>query len=64
LYYGAYKSLKTEETLNVLNTFLNSFKEVGFNGKVPEICGKIRADLDKRGTPIGPYDLTLYVLTG
>ena len=59
LFYGAFKSNKLTKTLKILNEFLNSFETIGFNNNIAEIAGKIRADLDKKGTPIGPYDLII-----
>ncbi len=59
LFYGAYKSNKQNETLEKINSFLNNFGEVSFDYKAAEICGKLRAELDMKGTPIGPYDLQI-----
>lgn len=30
-----------------------------FDGEAAEIAGKVRAELSKAGTPIGPYDLQI-----
>lgn len=59
LFYGAYKSVRKEETLNTLRDFLSTFDDVVFDMHVANICGRIRAELDKVGTPIGPYDLLI-----
>jgi len=59
LFYGAYKSRKKEETLESLREFLNCFEDAGFDGSVSDLCGRIRADLEIAGTPIGPYDLQI-----
>jgi|SRR3990172_2202175 len=59
LYYGAYKSVKKEATLKILEEFLKNFQIVNFDSKTAEICGKIRAELEQKGTPIGPYDLII-----
>jgi len=59
LYYGAYKSDKQNETLIKLNDFLRSFDTIDIDSRVAETAGKIRADLDKKGTPVGPYDLLI-----
>ena len=63
LFYGAFKSKKSTKTLKILNEFLNSFETIGFNDNIAEIAGKIRADLEKKGTPIGPYDLIIGATT-
>jgi len=36
-----------------------NFSDRYFDNTVSEICGRIRAGLDKNGTPIGPYDLQI-----
>jgi len=59
LYYGAYKSSRREETLQKLNEFLTSFETIELDNHIAETAGKIRADIEKQGTPIGPYDLLI-----
>ena len=59
LFYGAYKSLKKEATLATLREFLDCFEDAGFNGIISDLCGRIRADLEIAGTPIGPYDMQI-----
>ena len=59
LYYGAYKSTKREETLQKLNEFLTSFETIELDNHIAETAGKIRAAIEKKGTPIGPYDLLI-----
>ena len=59
LFYGAYKSRKKDETLLKLREFLSCFADTAFDGTVSDLCGKIRADLETAGTPIGPYDLQI-----
>jgi len=59
LYYGAYKSVNKEAKLKILKEFLSSFQIINFDSKSAEICGKIRAELEQKGTPIGPYDLII-----
>lgn len=59
LYYGAYKSSKKEETLMKLSEFLKSFDAIELDELAAQSAGKIRAELDKQGSPIGPYDLLI-----
>ena len=59
LYYGSYKSKIPTKTTKNLNLFLNSFETIEFNDSIAEIAGKLRADLSKKGTPIGPYDIII-----
>jgi tRNA(fMet)-specific endonuclease VapC len=59
LFYGAYKSNRKEETLKKLNEFLSTFDTIDLDNQICETAGKIRADLEKKGLPIGPYDLLI-----
>lgn len=59
LYYGAYKSARRETNLALLETFFSDFLSLPFDGEAARIFGDIRADLARKGTPIGPYDLQI-----
>ncbi len=59
LEYGARKSNNPEKTLSVLKDFLSSFPEVDYDSKAAEHYGIIRAELEKQGKPIGPYDMQI-----
>ena len=59
LYYGAYKSARREENLELLKTLFTDFESFAFDGEAAQIFGDIRADLARKGTPIGPYDLQI-----
>lgn len=59
LYYGAYKSMRVNETIEKLNRFLGLFTIVPVAEETSIIAGRIRAQLEKKGTPIGPYDLLI-----
>ncbi len=59
LYYGAYKSARTEKNLKILQVLSEEFISLLFDEEAAEICGKIRADLESKGTPIGAYDLQI-----
>ncbi|MCL1493908.1 MAG: type II toxin-antitoxin system VapC family toxin [Pseudanabaena sp. Salubria-1] len=59
LYYGAYKSRNIDKNLANLKIFFDEFVSLPFDGQVANICGQIRADLNKKGTPIGVYDLQI-----
>lgn len=54
LYYGAYKSQRKTQNLDKIK--LLPFKVVQFNRTDTNIAGKIRTDLESKGTPIGAYD--------
>ena len=51
--YGAEKSQRPEYHLNNLeNILLPAVNVVGFDTKAAYVCGRIRAELEKRGTPL------------
>ena len=54
LYYEAGKSQKVTENLAKLDKLI--FEEITFDRLSAVMAGKIRANLSKQGTPIGPYD--------
>jgi tRNA(fMet)-specific endonuclease VapC len=59
LYYGAYKSQRQASSLATINAFLAHLPTLPFDDAAAQICGEIRADLARKGTPIGPYDLQI-----
>ena len=59
LEYGASKSLKRTQNRFAMNNFLSPFQIISFDAQDAEIYGIIRAELERRGEPIGPYDLQL-----
>ena len=59
LLYGAAKSRIREQTITKLTTFFASFASLPFDDRAAETYGPIRAELERRGTPIGPNDLLI-----
>ena len=59
LYYGAYRSLRREQNMALLEPFFNQFTILLLDPEAARIAGKIRSDLAALGTPIGPYDLQI-----
>jgi tRNA(fMet)-specific endonuclease VapC len=59
LYYGAYKSYNMDKNLARLKIFFDEFVSLPFDGQAADICGYIRSELNKKGTPIGVYDLQI-----
>lgn len=59
LYYGAYKSQRQASSLATINAFLAHLATLPFDDAAAQICGEIRADLARKGTPIGPYDVQI-----
>ena len=56
---GFYKSSKQQKNLANLREFFGDFISLPFDGQAADICGRIRASLARRGTPIGPYDFQI-----
>ncbi len=59
LEYGIAKSNYPEKNKELLYGFVSPFKIIPFTGEDAENFGRIRAYLNKLGTPIGPYDLQI-----
>lgn len=59
LFFGAMKSQRPEQTLEKQQRFLTAFHSLPFDDTAALIFGKIRADLQRQGQSIGPYDLQI-----
>lgn len=59
LLYGATKSTISERTFSRLNRFFSLFNSLAFDDRSAVVYGVIRADLERRGMPIGPNDLMI-----
>ena len=59
LLFGAYKSGNPEKNLNKVNQFFEPFISLPFEDNSAVFYGKIRSELEKKGTPIGPNDLLI-----
>jgi tRNA(fMet)-specific endonuclease VapC len=59
LLFGARKSSRVEENLQVLARFFAPFRTIPFDDLCAEHYGSIRADLIRAGKPIGPNDLLI-----
>jgi tRNA(fMet)-specific endonuclease VapC len=59
LSYGAYHSARAADNLRVLDKFFKPFISLPFDDPCSLIYGRIRSDLAKLGTPIGPNDLMI-----
>ena len=58
--YGAEKSQRPDFHLNNLETILlPAVNIIGFDTKAAYVCGRIRAELEKRGTPLDLADLEI-----
>lgn len=59
LMHGIEKSQAVEKNRLALALFLSPIQILPFDAEAAEAYGKIRADLEKRGTPIGPMDMLI-----
>lgn len=59
LQYGVQKGLHQEQNQQALLAFFSPFEIVDFNSDAAIAYGRIRADLEKMGERIGPYDLMI-----
>jgi Predicted nucleic acid-binding protein, contains PIN domain len=59
LEYGVSKSNNREKNRQALIHFASAFDIVDFTDEDAEVYGLIRADLEKRGLVIGPYDMQI-----
>ena len=59
LYFGAYRSEKVEFNLETLRLLFSDLSILDFDREDARAAGEIRAELKRRGTPIGPYDVLI-----
>jgi len=59
LEYGVAKSAYPERNVEELARFLSVFDVIFFNDEAAAMYGILRADLQRKGTPIGPMDTLL-----
>lgn len=63
LFYGAAKSNNPTRTLQKQLEFVTRFHSFSFDDKAADVYGKIRAQLEKDGKPIGPNDLMIAAIS-
>ena len=56
LWYGVAKSQQVSRNTELLKTFVLPFQIADFDDEDARLAGEIRAELERAGTPIGPYD--------
>lgn len=59
LYYGVEKSHHRVKNHEALRGFLTMFKVLDFDTLSAQIFGRVRTDLEAKGSLIGPYDLQI-----
>ena len=56
LMHGVEKSMAVERNRIAMSLFLSPITILQFDGQAAEEYGRIKTDLEKKGTPIGPMD--------
>ncbi|MDY4799914.1 MAG: type II toxin-antitoxin system VapC family toxin [Bullifex sp.] len=59
LMHGVEKSMSAERNRIAITMFLSPISVLNFDTYAAEEYGKIRADLERKGTPIGPMDILI-----
>ena len=59
LLHGVYKSVRVEQNLAAVLDFASRLVVVPFDSQVTETYGRIRAELERAGQPIGPLDFQI-----
>lgn len=59
LMHGVEKSMAVERNRIAISLFLSPITILEFDGQAAEEYGRIRAELEKKGTPIGPMDMLI-----
>ena len=59
LMHGVEKSMAAERNRIAITMFLSPISVLNFDTYAAEEYGKIRADLERKGTPLGPMDILI-----
>ncbi len=59
LFYGVEKSARPDKNRDALDEFLTPFEIMPFDDRAAEVYGRIRAVLERKGTPIGSMDMLI-----
>lgn len=59
LVYGVEKSMAVDRNRLALTLLLANIEIMNFDSLAAESYGKVRADLERKGTPIGPLDMMI-----
>ena len=59
LLYGVEKSMRAAHNLSIVEDFAARLKVLPFDDMAASHYAQIRAHLERKGTPIGPYDLMI-----
>ena len=59
LFFGAEKSARVSENLRAVEEFVARLDVLAFSPKAAAHYGQIRAEAERAGKPIGPYDMLI-----
>lgn len=59
LYYGTEKSARRIENLQAVEQFAARLEVLSFSPKAAAHYGQIRAEIERQGNPVGPYDMLI-----
>ena len=59
LRYGAERNIDPAREHAKLDIFLDAFASLPFDDVCGRVCARVRRELEKCGTPIGPHDLQI-----
>jgi tRNA(fMet)-specific endonuclease VapC len=59
LFFGAFRSSRAADNLRLLRRFFEPFVSLAFDDRCSDDYGRIRNELERAGTPIGPNDLMI-----
>lgn len=59
LLYGAFKSQRQPASVVFMESYLANYSNLDFDQDAAKAFGELRADLERKGTPIGAYDLQI-----
>ncbi len=59
LFYGSVKSLNPEKNLEKQRRFVDRFVSHPFDDRAADAYSRVRSQLEKSGTPIGPNDMLI-----
>ncbi len=59
LYYGAYKSARIQENIEKLKVLRKEIAVLQCSEEIAEGFGKIKSNLEKRGTPVEDFDILI-----
>ena len=59
LFAGAYKSKKRDNEVKRVKEFLSRMELLDFSAQACERFGKVRSELESKGTPLGDFDIMI-----